>query len=90
MCLVETIPQLMALHTAHLQALQLLSSTLQSSDRDFEEAKLALERWRDLGLRGERWEGVREWEELVQLELSWAGGDGGTGRSVGGAGKKAS
>jgi hypothetical protein len=28
-----------------------------------------LERWRDLAIRGERWNAVREWEELVDLEL---------------------
>ena len=36
----------------------------------FDEAKLALERWRDFAVRGERWDAVREWEELVDLELS--------------------
>lgn len=32
-----------------------------------------MERWQDLGRGGQRWEGVREWEELVELELAGFG-----------------
>ena len=32
-----------------------------------------MERWRDFAIRGQRWEAVREWEELVNIEL--AGGE---------------
>lgn len=36
----------------------------------FETARTALERWRDLGRAGERWNAAREWEELVALEIA--------------------
>ena len=36
----------------------------------FDKAKLALEQWQDLSRGGERWEIVREWEEMVDLELA--------------------
>lgn len=42
-------------------------------DTSFDDAKLALERWRDFAIGGERWNTVREWEELVDLELSGGG-----------------
>jgi hypothetical protein len=56
-----------------LHQLLTLSETIQSSKTDFDTAKLALEKWRDLGFGGERWEGVREWQELVDLELAGFG-----------------
>lgn len=46
-----------------------LSRTILSPETSFEDSKLALERWLALSKGGERWEEVKEWEELVDLEL---------------------
>jgi hypothetical protein len=46
--------------------------TIKSPKTEYEIAKLAIERWRDLGRGGERWNGVREWEEIVEMELGGA------------------
>ena len=50
-----------------------LATTITDPATSFDDAKLALERWRDYAVRGKRWDAVREWEELVELELSGGG-----------------
>lgn len=70
----NSIPLLITLHSHHLVALTSLSRTILDPDTTFEDAKLSLERWCDLSMGGDRCRGVKEWEELVDLEMS-AGGD---------------
>lgn len=50
-----------------------------SPSTSFEDSKLTLERWRDISIGGERYEAVREWEELVEIELIGFAGEGGVG-----------
>lgn len=66
---VNSLPPLMHQHNLHLHTLRLLSSTILDPSTPFEKAKRALERWLALSRGGERWEAVREWEELVGLEM---------------------
>ena len=66
---VNTLSPILTLHNDHLVALTQLSKIIASSETSFEDARLALERWRDFAMRGERWNTVREWEELVNIEL---------------------
>lgn len=70
MPLVDSLLPLLTLHSTHLQQLIETSCTIVSPKTPFEEARLALEHWRDLSRGGERWDGVREWEELVGLEMA--------------------
>lgn len=72
---VDTLPPLLHHHSEHLALLTSLSGTITSPESSFDEAKLALERWLALSRAGERWESIREWEELVELELTGYGGD---------------
>lgn len=66
-------PLLISLHNIHLATLSSLVEVLLNPHTSFDTAKLTLERWRDLSMGGERWDGVREWEELVHLEMSGGG-----------------
>jgi hypothetical protein len=66
---VNTLSPLLTVHNEHLVTLSQLSKTITSSETSFDDARLALERWRDFAIRGERWDTVREWEELVNIEL---------------------
>lgn len=59
-------------HTCHLAELSVLASTILDPSTAFDDAKYALEAWRDLATGGERWEAVRDWEELIELELTKA------------------
>ncbi|KIR67608.1 hypothetical protein I314_02025 [Cryptococcus bacillisporus CA1873] len=59
-------------HTYHLAELSVLASTILDPSTAFDDAKYALEAWRDLATGGERWEAVRDWEELIELELTKA------------------
>ncbi|TXT08668.1 hypothetical protein VHUM_02796 [Vanrija humicola] len=70
---VDSLPPLVTAHSKHLGELTSLANVLLSSSTSFEDARTALERWRDLARGGERWEVVREWEELVQLETGRIG-----------------
>jgi len=63
------------LYNHHLHDLSSLAETILSPDTSFNDAKLALEHWQHLSRGGERWEGVRDWEELVELELAGYGGE---------------
>ncbi|ORY20955.1 hypothetical protein BCR39DRAFT_74418 [Naematelia encephala] len=72
--LVNTLPALVSQHNQHLSQLTLLSRVLLSSESTFDESKLALETWLYLSRGGDRWEAVREWEELVDFELAPQGG----------------
>ncbi|RSH92617.1 hypothetical protein EHS25_008062 [Saitozyma podzolica] len=72
---VDSIPPLLSMHDSHLTTLRNLSSTIASPQTSFDNAKLALERWRDLSIGGERWEGVREWEDIVGLEMGGVWGE---------------
>lgn len=74
---VDSMPPLITLHSQHLHTLISLCDILSSPETDFDLGKLTLERWRDLATGGERWEGVREWEELVDLEITFGGSIGG-------------
>lgn len=69
----DTLPPLLHQHVLHLSLLTGLSQIVSSPESKFDEAKLALERWLALSRGGERWEVVREWEELVDLELGGYG-----------------
>ena len=66
---VDTLGPLVSAHNVHLVTLTSLSAKIVDPATAFDDAKLALERWRDLAIRGDRWNAVREWEELVNLEL---------------------
>jgi hypothetical protein len=66
---VNSIPPLLSSHHAELLQLTVLANTLLDSSTKFEAARAALEQWRDLGRRGERWCAAREWEEMVELEI---------------------
>jgi hypothetical protein len=70
---VNTLPPLLHAHVEHLNLLTALSKTILSPQTLFDDQKLALERWLALSRAGERWEEVREWEELVDLELTGYG-----------------
>ncbi|KAK1927716.1 hypothetical protein DB88DRAFT_45337 [Papiliotrema laurentii] len=70
---VNSLPPLLTAHNTQLILLTALSRTMVDPKTSFDDAKLALERWRDLSIRGERWNIVRDWEELVDLELTGAG-----------------
>jgi hypothetical protein len=63
------LPPLIHHHTLHLHTLTNLSQTILDSHTPFETSKKALERWLALSRGGERWEAIREWEELVGLEI---------------------
>jgi hypothetical protein len=67
--IVNSLPPLLHTHISHLNLLTDLSKTILSLQTSFDDSKLALERWLALSRAGERWEEVREWEELVDLEL---------------------
>lgn len=67
---VDSLPPLVTAHSRHLAELTSLANVLLSSSTSFEDARTALERWRDLARGGERWEVVREWEELIELETA--------------------
>lgn len=70
---VDTLPPLLHQHVLHLSLLTGLSQVVSSPESSFDECKLALERWLALSRGGERWEAVREWEELIDLELTGYG-----------------
>jgi hypothetical protein len=70
---VNSLLPLLSLHNHHHQLLTPFAGIITSPETPFDEAKIALERWQDLGRGGQRWEGVREWEELVELELAGFG-----------------
>jgi hypothetical protein len=70
---VNSLPPLLTAHNTQLILLTALSRTMVDPKTSFDDAKLALERWRDLSIRGERWNIVRDWEELVDLEVTGAG-----------------
>ncbi|WWC86055.1 uncharacterized protein L201_000926 [Kwoniella dendrophila CBS 6074] len=67
---VNSLSPLISLHTLHLASLNSLSQAILDPNTSFDDAKLTLEAWRDIATGGERWTGVREWEELIDLELS--------------------
>ena len=67
---VDSLLPLITLHNHHLTTLTILSQTILAPETSFDLAKLTLERWRDLSMGGERYEGVKEWEELVFLETT--------------------
>ncbi|WVF70731.1 hypothetical protein IAT40_005524 [Kwoniella sp. CBS 6097] len=71
---VNSLSPLISAHTTHLSSLISISQVITNLDTSFDDAKLALEHWRDIALGGERWNAAREWEGLVELEL--AGGRG--------------
>jgi hypothetical protein len=66
---VNSLPPLLHQHVLHLTLLIDLHRTITSPQTAFEDSKLALERWLALSRGGERWEAIREWEELVDLEM---------------------
>jgi hypothetical protein len=66
---------LTSLHSNHLTALTSLAQIILNPETPFDQAKLTLERWRDLSIGGKRCEGVKEWEELVDLEITGGGDD---------------
>jgi hypothetical protein len=66
---VNSLPPLLHQHVLHLTLLIDLHRTITSPQTTFEDSKLALERWLALSRGGERWEAIREWEELVDLEM---------------------
>lgn len=66
---VNSIPPLLSQANLELAELSKLAATLLSPSTKFEDARAVLERWRDLGRGGARWEAAREWEDLVALEL---------------------
>lgn len=72
---VNSLPPLVTLHNHHLTTLTSLSSIIIAPETSFDLAKLTLERWRDLSMGGDRWENVREWEELVELEMTFGGAE---------------
>jgi hypothetical protein len=67
--IVNSLPPLLHQHVVHLALLTDLAKDIASPTTTFEDAKLSLEKWLALSRAGERWEVVREWEELVDLEL---------------------
>ncbi|WWD09206.1 hypothetical protein V865_007328 [Kwoniella europaea PYCC6329] len=67
---VNSLSPIISLHTSHLASLTSLSHIILDPNTSFDDAKLTLEAWRDIATGGERWEGVREWEELVEVELA--------------------
>ncbi|WVW82088.1 hypothetical protein I302_104093 [Kwoniella bestiolae CBS 10118] len=67
---VNSLSPLISLHTSHLASLTSYSNIILDPNTPFDDAKLTLESWRDIATGGERWVGVREWEELVDIELS--------------------
>lgn len=67
---VDSLPPLLTSHAEHYAELVSLTNTLRSSATAFDDAKYALERWRDIASGGERWQDAREWEEMVTLELA--------------------
>ncbi|KAK4687487.1 hypothetical protein P7C73_g2622, partial [Tremellales sp. Uapishka_1] len=67
---VDSLPPLLSLHNQHYAHLVVLSQSLLSPSTGFDTAKMVLEQWRDLSVGGQRFLGVREWEDLVGLELS--------------------
>lgn len=67
---VNSLSELVSVHNRHLVEMDGLAATLMDSSTKFEDARSAIERWRDLGRGGERWEAAREWEEVTQLELA--------------------
>jgi hypothetical protein len=72
---VNSIPPLITLHNHHLAILTSLASIILNPETSFDDAKLTLERWADLSMGGQRHAGVKEWEELVELEMSAGGED---------------
>jgi hypothetical protein len=70
---VNSLPPLLHQHVLHLLVLNDLARIITSPETGFEDAKLALERWLALSRGGERWQVIREWEELVDLELTGYG-----------------
>lgn len=72
---VDSISPLLTLHNVEHAQLTRLANTLLSPGTKFDNARAALERWRDFAKGGERWEAAREWEELVALELAGPEGD---------------
>lgn len=73
---VNSLPPLMHHHTLHLHTLTELSTIILDPATPFEGSKRALERWLALSRGGERWDAVREWEELVSLEVELGGRNG--------------
>lgn len=67
---VNSLSELVSVHNRHLVEMDGLAGTLMNPSTKFEDARSAIERWRDLGRGGERWEAAREWEEVTQLELA--------------------
>ncbi|WRT63964.1 uncharacterized protein IL334_000891 [Kwoniella shivajii] len=67
---VNSFSPLISLHFAHLATITSLSQTILNPDTSFDDAKYTLEAWRDIATGGERWVAVREWEELVEFELT--------------------
>lgn len=73
---VDSLPGLLHEHVLHLSFLSGLATTISAPQTAFDDAKLALERWLALSRGGQRWEAVREWEELVDLEVAGYDQDG--------------
>ncbi|WVQ85636.1 hypothetical protein IAT38_007802 [Cryptococcus sp. DSM 104549] len=71
--IVNSISTIVSLHTIHLADLSVLADIILDPATSFDDAKLTIESWFDLATSGERWDGVREWEDLVDLELSKGG-----------------
>ncbi|ODN84165.1 hypothetical protein, variant [Cryptococcus amylolentus CBS 6039] len=67
---VNSISSLIPLHTSHLAELTIITTTILDPATSFDDAKYSIEAWRDLASGGERWDGVREWEDLIELELT--------------------
>ncbi|ORX34224.1 hypothetical protein BD324DRAFT_637164 [Kockovaella imperatae] len=68
---VDSLSPLLSNHHTQLAHLRVLSNQITDPQTSFENAKLALEQWRDLAKGGSRWQSVRDWEELMDLEMSF-------------------
>ncbi|WVN85632.1 uncharacterized protein L203_100781 [Cryptococcus depauperatus CBS 7841] len=66
---INSIASLISSHTQHLSQLSILASRILDPETTFKDAKVTLESWRDLSSGGDRWESVREWEELMEIEM---------------------
>ena len=70
---VDSLSDIVSSHSTHLAHLRSLALEITDPETPFDRAKSALEQWRDLGRAGDRYEAVREWEDLVDFELSRGG-----------------
>lgn len=62
----------LSLHVSHLDLLRALSDKILNPSTPFDDAKAALERWRDLAYAGDRRRGVLEWQEMLSIEMGQA------------------